>query len=290
MTVHTPPPDALLARVAMRVRAARTARHLPRRALAELSGVSPRYLAQLEAGEGNISIALLNRVATALEVPIDGLIAEASPMPDDVARVAQLYAAAPADVKGRVRALLAPQAGHSLRAQRICLVGLRGAGKSTLGAAAADALNIPFVELNKTIEARTEMPLSEVMALYGQDGFRALEAEVLDDMISAHDKAIIAVGGGIVGAPETYKNLLTRCHTIWITTSPAEHMARVRAQGDMRPMEGDPRAMDTLKALLAARTPFYERAEARVDTAGKPVNSSVNDLLAQIAKHNFLEP
>ncbi|MEM8578504.1 MAG: helix-turn-helix transcriptional regulator [Pseudomonadota bacterium] len=293
MTVHSAPPvqpDALLGRVAARVRAARSARSLPRRALAELSGVSPRYLAQLEAGEGNISIALLNRVAIALDVPIEALIGERAPLPADVARVAQLYAAAPAEVKGKVRALLAPQNVQALRAQRICLVGLRGAGKSTLGAAAAAALNIPFIELNKTIEARTEMPLSEVMALYGQDGFRDLEAELLDEVIESSERAILAVGGGIVGAPGTYKRLLERCHTVWITTSPAEHMARVRSQGDMRPMEGNPRAMDTLKALLEARTPMYERAQARVDTAGKPVNSSVNDLLAQIAKHRFLEP
>lgn len=280
---------ALLARVAERVRSARAARDLPRRALAEMSGVSPRYLAQLEAGEGNISIALLNRVADALGLPIDALIAERPPLPADVMRVAQLYNAAPSDVKGRVRALLAPQTPAALRAQRICLVGLRGAGKSTLGAAAAQALGLPFIELNKQVEARTGMPLSEVMALYGQDGFRDLEADLLEDVIAQNDRAIIAVGGGIVGTPSTYKRLLERCHTIWIRTSPAEHMARVRAQGDMRPMAGNPAAMEQLKALLEARSPMYERALVQVDTAGKPVNSSVNDVLAQIAKHRFLE-
>ncbi|MEL7098014.1 MAG: helix-turn-helix transcriptional regulator [Pseudomonadota bacterium] len=280
---------ALLARVAERVRVARAARALPRRALAELSGVSPRYLAQLEAGEGNISIALLNRVAGALGLPIEALIAERPPLPADAARVAQLFQVAPPEVKGRVRALLAPQTTNALRAQRICLIGLRGAGKSTLGAAAAQALNLPFIELNKQIEARTGMPLSEVMALYGPDGYRNLEAELLDEVIAENERIIMAVGGGIVGAPDTYARLLQRCHTIWIRTSPGEHMTRVRAQGDMRPMAGNPAAMDQLKALLQARSPMYERASAQVDTAGKPVNSSVNDLLAQIAKHRFLD-
>jgi len=288
----SPVPDtgALLTRVAERVRAARAATGLPRRALAELSGVSPRYLAQLEAGEGNISIALLNRVADALGLPIDALIAERPPLPADAMRVAQLFHAAPADVKGRVRALLAPQASSAQRAQRICLIGLRGAGKSTLGAAAAQALNLPFIELNKQIEARTAMPLSEVMALYGQDGFRDLESELLDEVIAEHDKAIMAVGGGIMSEAGTFARLLERCHTIWIRTSPGEHMTRVRAQGDMRPMAGNPAAMDQLKALLRARTPLYERATAQVDTAGKPVNSSVNDLLTVIAKNGFLDP
>ncbi|WP_415921906.1 helix-turn-helix transcriptional regulator [Tateyamaria sp. SN6-1] len=280
--------DDVIGRLAVRVRAARNALGLPRRALSERSGVSPRYLAQLEAGEGNISVLLLSRVAAALDVPIEDLVRADAPMDPDVARVAQLYQSAATHVQGRVRALLAPENPSALRAQRICLVGLRGAGKSTLGALAADKLKIPFIELNDLIEARAGMPTGEVIALYGQDGYRTMEAQCLNDVISEHDKLILAVSGGIVGDPTSYDQVLERFHTVWVRTSPAEHMARVRAQGDLRPMEGNPEAMDQLKTLLVTRGPEYERALAQVVTTSRPVQSSVNDLLAVIAKHRFL--
>ncbi|MEO0667232.1 MAG: helix-turn-helix transcriptional regulator [Pseudomonadota bacterium] len=264
----------IMERLATRVRAARSALGLSRRALSERSGVSPRYLAQIEAGEGNISVILLDRVASALDVRIEALVSATDPIDAEAARVMQLYQAA--------------QNPAILRAQRICLVGLRGAGKSTLGAQAAEKLKIPFIELNDLIEAQSGMPTSEVMALYGQDGYRAIEAQALDEVVASHNKLILAVSGGIVGAPATYAQVLERFHTIWIRTSPVEHMARVRAQGDLRPMEGNPAAMDQLKALLEARTPEYERAFAQVDTTTRPVQSSVNDLLAIIAKHRLL--
>ena len=264
----------IMERLATRVRAARAALGLSRRALSERSGVSPRYLAQIEAGEGNISVILLERVAAALDVRIEALVSATDPVDAEAARVMQLYQAA--------------QNPAILRAQRVCLVGLRGAGKSTLGAQAAEKLKIPFIELNDLIEAQSGMPTSEVMALYGQDGYRAIEAQALDEIVASHNKLILAVSGGIVGAPATYAQVLERFHTIWIRTSPAEHMARVRAQGDLRPMEGNPAAMDQLKALLEARTPEYERAFAQVDTTTRPVQSSVNDLLAIIAKHRLL--
>lgn len=282
-------PAPLIERLAQRVRAARTAQGLPRRLLSERSGVSPRYLAQLEAGEGNISVLLLSRVASALNLKIEDLLSDAGPMEDDVARVAALYHAAPAQVQGRVRALLAPEHPMAQRAQRVCLIGLRGAGKSTLGQAAAVKLKVPFVELNAEIERAVEMPLDEIMELYGQDGYRALEAEAVARVLETHDKLILAVAGGIVSAPATYAQVLERFHTVWIRTSAAEHMARVRAQGDLRPMEGNPAAMDQLKHFLTARTPQYQQALAQVNTASKPVQTSVNELLAIIAKHRFLE-
>ena len=278
----------VMVRLAGRVRAARAALGLPRRTLSERSGVSPRYLAQLEAGEGNISVVLLNRVAAALDMRIEDLVRADDPMDADVARVAQLYQGATSAVQGRVRALLAPQNPGALRAQRICLVGLRGAGKSTLGRLASDKLKIPFVELNDLIESRAGMPVGEVMALYGQDGYRAMEAEALNEVVASHDKLILAVAGGIVADQETYAQVLERFHTVWVRTSAAEHMARVRAQGDLRPMEGHPAAMEQLKTLLETRGPDYARALAQVDTTAKPVQSSVNDLLAVIAKNRFL--
>lgn len=279
----------LIDRLASRVRTARLAQGLPRRALSERSGVSPRYLAQLEAGEGNISVLLLHRVAMALNLDIEDLLAEQPALDADVARVAQLYCGAPAAVQGRVRALLAPQNPVSLRAQRICLVGLRGAGKSTLGALAAEKLKVPFVELNDEVEALAGMPLDEITALYGQHGYRAFEARAVAHVVEQHDKLILAVAGGIVGDDAAYTQVLDRFHTIWISTSAAEHMARVRAQGDLRPMDGNAAAMDQFKAFLTERTPLYERALAQVNTSNKPVQSSVNELLTIIASNQFLD-
>ncbi|MDG1471843.1 MAG: helix-turn-helix transcriptional regulator [Ascidiaceihabitans sp.] len=279
----------LIERLSERVRAARKAAGIPRRELSERSGVSPRYLAQLESGEGNISVLLLERVATSLGLKVEDFLSDFGPLSEDTQRVARLYQGSSAEMQGRVRGLLAPQNQTAMRAQRVCLVGLRGAGKSTLGRRAAQALRIPFVELKSEIENRVGMPVSEIMALYGQDGYRGFEAEAIEAVIQQHERVILSVGGGIVAETETFTDLLSRFHTIWIRTRPAEHMERVRAQGDLRPMEGNPQAMDQLKALLSAREPLYGRAQAQVDTSNRSEQSSVNDVLTTIAKHRFID-
>lgn len=279
----------LTARLAARIREARKARGLARRTLSELSGVSPRYLAQLEAGEGNISILLLQRVARALGLRIETLVAEGAPWDREVGRVAALYRQAAPDVQDRVRALLTPQNPGALRAGRVCLLGLRGAGKTTLGRMAGEALGIPFVELNKDIETETGMPLAEVMALYGIEGYRRLEADALERISLRHDRMILAVAGGIVAEPPTYARLLERFHTVWVRTTPAEHMQRVRAQGDLRPMQGNPGAMAQLKTLLEERAPLYARAEAQIDTSNRTARSSLNDLMTVISRNGFLD-
>ncbi|MFT6675732.1 MAG: XRE family aerobic/anaerobic benzoate catabolism transcriptional regulator [Sulfitobacter sp.] len=279
----------LIARLAARVAEARKLRGLSRRVLSEMSGVSPRYLAQLEAGEGNISVLLLQRVASALDLRIETLLAEVTPLDHDVERVSALFRQAPLEVQHQVRSLLAPQNPKLMRAGRICLIGLRGAGKSTLGRLAGAALGIPFVELNQDIEASADMPLAEVMAFYGEDGYRKMEAEALEKVSARHDRVILAVAGGIVAEPDTYARLLERFHTVWIKTSPAEHMQRVRGQGDLRPMQGNPAAMAHLKTLLESRIPLYQKAEAQVNTTNRAERSSANDLLAVIAKYRFLD-
>ena len=284
------PGAALIARMAERVAAARKKRGLPRRVLSDLSGVSPRYLAQLESGEGNISILLLSRVAAALDLKVEALLADEIPMDHDAQRFATLYRNAPAEVQHKVSALLAPRDPGLMRAGRISLIGLRGAGKSTLGRLAGEALKIPFVELNEDIENAVDMPLAEVMAFYGEDGYRRLEAEALDRISTVHDRVIMAVAGGIVAQKNTYDRLRERFHTVWIRTSPPEHMQRVRAQGDVRPMQGNPAAMAHLKELLTARSPLYDLAEAQVNTSNRTISSSLNDLLTTIARHNFLDP
>ena len=280
--------DALIARVGERVRQARERKGIPRRVLSETSGVSPRYLAQLEAGEGNISIALLQRVALALDARIEWFITEDDPWASDTHRVVELFRVARPDVRARVLDALTPGKPDAPRAGRVCLIGLRGAGKSTLGAMAGKALGVPFVELNRVIEETSGMPVEELMALYGQEGYRSLEAQAVDRVIATHDSVVLAVAGGIVAEPDTYRNLLGHFHTIWLRTSPDEHMTRVRAQGDERPMAGNPEAMAQLRSILTSRETLYARAEAQLDTSGKTVEASLAELLALIEARGFL--
>ncbi len=276
--------SALQAQVGDRVRAARKTRAMSRRVLSEVSGVSPRYLAQLEAGEGNISIGLLLRVADALGVSMEALVAQADLTPE-ARRMGQAFAAADTGTQARVRDMLA---GAMTKAGRVCLIGLRGAGKSTLGAAAATALNVPFIELNRAIEASVGMPIAEIMALYGPDGYRQLEADALDRIVAMQERAIIAVAGGIVGEDDTFERLLQRFHTVWLKATPEDHMARVQAQGDTRPMDGNPQAMAQLRLILQTREAEYGRADAVLNTSGAGVDVTVNALLSLIEKHRYL--
>ncbi|KPP85992.1 MAG: XRE family transcriptional regulator, aerobic/anaerobic benzoate catabolism transcriptional regulato [Rhodobacteraceae bacterium HLUCCO07] len=280
--------DALLRRVGERVRRARERKGIPRRVLSERSGVSPRYLAQLEAGAGNISIGLLQRVATALDHRIEWLVGEEDPWTSDALRVARLFRVANSDVQQAVLEKLNTTESMTSRAQRVCLIGLRGAGKSTLGRLGGEALGVPFVELNRDIEDHSGMPIDEVMAFYGQDGYRNLEAQAVRRVIEKHDTLILAVAGGIVAEPETFELLLNHFYTIWIRTSPEEHMSRVREQGDERPMAGNAEAMEQLEAILSSREPLYEKAMAQIETSGRTVEQSVSDLVTVIEHHGFL--
>ncbi len=280
---------ALIQRVGDRVRRARERKGIPRRVLSEMSGVSPRYLAQLEAGEGNISIGLLQRVAVALDHRIEWLVGEEDPWTSEPLRVSELFRGSSSDVQRKVVDILSPASAESRRAHRLCLVGLRGAGKSTLGGLVADRLDIPFVELNTEIEEQAGMPEDEVMALYGQEGYRKLEAQAISRVIATHDAMVLAVAGGIVAEPATYNRLLTHFHTIWLKTTPDEHMARVRAQGDERPMAGNPEAMEQLRSILTSREALYSKAEAQLDTSGKTLDGSLDQLLGMIEDRGFLD-
>lgn len=281
--------SALILRVGERVRKTRERRGIPRRVLSDASGVSPRYLAQIEAGEGNISIGLLQRVAIALDHRIEWLVGEEDPWTSDALRVADLFRQSTGEVQRAVLDLLNPEPESRQRANRICLVGLRGAGKSTLGARAGAALDMPFVELNREIEDHSGMPVDEVIALYGQEGYRKLEAQALDRVIATHEAVIMAVAGGIVSEPETYATLLDNFHTIWLKASPEEHMGRVRAQGDERPMAGNPEAMEQLKSILRSRESLYKKAELHLDTSGRSEEETLGALIDAIAEHGFLD-
>ncbi|PLX39632.1 MAG: transcriptional regulator [Hyphomicrobiales bacterium] len=280
--------DQLVKSVGERVRKARELKGLPRRVISEISGVSPRYLAQLEAGQGNISIGLLKKVALALDHRIEWFVGEEDPWTSEALHVADLFRVAPASVRQKVLDILNPVPAEKRRAHRIGLIGLRGAGKSTLGAMAGQALGVPFVELNREIEANSGMPVNELLALYGQEGYRRLEAEAIDRVIATHDTAILALAGGIVSEPDTYKRLLDHFHTIWLRASPEEHMSRVLAQGDTRPMAGNPEAMEQLKSILRSRESLYERALAQLDTSGKPLKTSLDELIELICDRGYL--
>ena len=280
--------DALQERVGQRVRNARETKGIPRRILSETSGVSQRYLAQLESGSGNISIALLYRVAEALDLSLESLVSDTEPTLKSEPNIGELYENASEDIQAKVMQLLSPPHVQKARAKRVCLIGLRGAGKTTLGQKVSHRLDIPFVELNTVIEELGGMAISEVMELYGQEGYRRLEAQALQHIIDTRESLILAVAGGIVAEPETYTTLLNHFHTVWVRTTPEEHMTRVRAQGDTRPMAGNPEAMEQLKRILSAREGEYARAAAQLDTSDQRPGVSTDQLITLIRENGFI--
>lgn len=268
---------AFLSALGKRVREGRERRGLSRKALSLEARVSERYLAQLEAGEGNVSIVLLRRVASALGMTLPDLVGDAAPEQRLIRRF--LEELPPHRLEDAlVRLMREFGRNDASRRTRIALVGLRGAGKTTLGAALARELHWPFVELDREIEREAAVSLSELFMLYGQAGYRRIERRCLERVLDSHDRVVLAVGGGIVSEPETFHLLLDRCFTVWVRAAPEEHMGRVVAQGDFRPMEGSAEAMDDLKRILAAREPLYRKADAVVDTSGADPAHSLREL------------
>ena len=253
-----------------RVRDLRERRGMSRKVLARASQVSERYLAQLETGNGNISVMLLRRVAAALGVPGgEGGVPAAH---DSVERrlIRRFLERLPLHRLEEVIFRLMRDFGHeeASRRKRIALIGLRGAGKSTLGAMLAGELELPLIELNREVARETGLPVSEVIALYGLPAYRRIERRVLERVTREHERAVIVAGGGIVADDEAFNLLLSNCYTIWLRALPEEHMARVLAQGDLRPMAGNDEAMEDLKRILAAREAMYGKADAVIDTSG----------------------
>ena len=269
---------ALLRSLGTRLRQMRKLKGFSRRSLSERSGVSPRYLAKIEAGDGNISIGLLIKLAAALEQPIEHFLMADAMFHTDLPHVSQLYARADASVRARVLQVLDPERMGLQKAQRLCLVGLRGAGKSTLGARVAKVFGAPFIELNREIEKNAGMVLGEIIALYGQEGYRQLEADTLTSIIEGHKRAIVAVAGGIVSEEGSFYHVLSRFHTVWLKASASEHMERVRAQGDVRPMQDNPQAMIQLRQILRSREALYTQSDHVLDTSGKSVEQSQMEL------------
>ena len=269
-----------LGKLGERVRESRMRRGLSRKALAHDSGVSERYLAEIEAGRGNISILLLRQVGKTMGLPLTELLRENDDQPVELALIHEFLLRLPKQRLARVRAqLMREYGGHpEERSGRIALLGLRGAGKSTLGEALATELKLPFIELDREIERDAGTSLSEIFLMYGQPGYRRYEYRCLERILESRSRCVIATGGSIVSEPATYDLLLSSCFTVWLKAEPAEHMARVVAQGDMRPMAGNTQAMDDLKRILHSRAVLYGQADAVVDTAGRSAKQSLKDL------------
>jgi XRE family aerobic/anaerobic benzoate catabolism transcriptional regulator len=284
--VPVPPPDDFLQRLGERVRTMRSRRGMSRKALAKHSEVSERYLAQLEGGTGNCSIVLLRRIATAMSVRLAELVGEHPEPAIENPLVTQLLERlSPAQVAEARELLLSRFGGPTsdMRRGRIALIGLRGGGKSTLGPLLGKALSVPFVELDRVIEQQSGMARTELFEMFGQATFRRMERAALDRILREHPAFVLATGGSLVAEPGTFELLLTSCLTVWVRTRPEQHMSRVIAQGDLRPMAGNTRSMDDLVQILTSREPLYAKADITLDTTDRTPEQSVADLLHALA-------
>jgi XRE family aerobic/anaerobic benzoate catabolism transcriptional regulator len=285
MTQDSDPEIAFLEQLGQRVRNMRALRGMSRKVLAKVSGISERYIAQLESGRGNVSIVLLRRVSNAMGAHLEDLIPATEPVPDWAVIRDLLRKASPNQI-AQAKDILAGQGNSVQRGMSfagIALIGLRGAGKSTLGKMLARKIGWSFVELNKEIEAQNGLSVAEIIALYGQDGFRRMEQTALGQLLARKELTVLATGGGIVSEPLTFDLILSSFYTIWLKAEPEEHMARVRRQGDLRPMADDRSAMAELRTILKSREPLYARASAVVDTAGLTVDAAAARLIEAVA-------
>jgi len=277
------PPEAhkhpFLVALGERVRALRSRRGMTRKALALATDVSERHLANLEYGVGNASILILLQVAQALQCSLAELVGDVTTRSPEWLMIRELLEQRDEATLHRVRIAVgellgtggAHGQGASTRSSRVALVGLRGAGKSTLGRMLAEDLNFPFVELSREIEKFAGCSINEIQALYGQNAYRRYERRALEEAIQIYPEAVIATPGGIVSDAATFNLLLAHCTTVWLQAAAEDHMKRVLDQGDTRPMAASREAMEDLKSILAGRAAFYSKAELRVDTSAQPL-------------------
>ena len=268
--------------VGSRIKKIRKEKKITRKLLSEQSGVSERYLALLESGKGNVSIALLRQVAQSLDVEPEILVSNSAPINGESRLLLGLLAGLTSNDRLRFKDQLLRELRNSPanRSYRIALIGLRGAGKTTVGERLSIILNIPFVEIDREIEKLVDAPLSEIFITYGQEGYRNLEKTCLENVLSNGDNCIISTGGSIVQEQSAYDLLLSTCYTVWLKASPKEHMDRVVAQGDLRPIAGNSKAMEQLKEILIKRQSSYEKADITVATDGKDPHIIASQILA----------
>ncbi len=256
-----------------RVRALRARRGLTRKAVALSADISERYLANLEYGIGNASILVLQQVATALQCPLAEILGDVTTSTPEWLLIRELLDGRDEGTLRRLRAAIGEMLGtggaNATHSPRVALIGLRGAGKSTLGQMLAEDLGFPFVELSREIEKFAGCTISEIQALYGMNAYRRYERRALEEAIQIYPEAVLAIPGGLVSDPATFNLLLAHCTTVWLYADPEDHMKRVTAQGDLRPMSSSAEAMEDLKRILAGRAAFYSKAEFKLDTSAQ---------------------
>ncbi|HLK06230.1 MAG TPA: helix-turn-helix transcriptional regulator [Candidatus Acidoferrum sp.] len=268
-----------------RVRAERSRKEVTRKELARAGAVSERFLAQLETGHGNISIIRLRRIAHALGLGVEQLAQERNGAVPEMAELVSLLEKLKPEERRQAQAILAQRFGarnEEERRGRIALVGMRGAGKSTLGPMLAERIGAPFIELDRRIEQESGVKLSAIFDLYGPAGFHRLERDALERVLESQERFVLATGGSIVNVPETFSRLRSACFTVWLKAKPEDHMQRVIAQGDKRPMAGSQWAMADLRKILAGREPMYEQADAKLNTSGKTLKQVATELAALV--------
>jgi XRE family aerobic/anaerobic benzoate catabolism transcriptional regulator len=276
-----PSPDDFLQRLGERVRTMRSRRGMSRKALAKHSEVSERYLAQLEGGTGNCSIVLLRRIAAAMSMRLADLVGERPEPAIETQLLLQLLDRLSSPQVAEAREMLLSRFGgvtSGMRHRRIALIGLRGGGKSTLGRLLGQALGSPFIELDRMIEQQSGMALRELFEMFGQATFRRMERSALEAILREHPSFVLATGGSLVAEPSTFELLLTSCVTVWVRARPEEHMNRVIAQGDLRPMAGNARSMDDLVQILRSREPLYAKADIILETSDRSPEQVASEL------------
>lgn len=279
-----------LAALGERVRALRSRKGMTRKSLSQHAQVSERHLANLEYGVGNPSVLVLLQVSEALGCSLAELLGDVTTSSPEWLLLRELLEGRDEQALHQVRVAVgemfgtggAHGKGASGRSSRVALIGLRGAGKSTLGQMLAEDLGFAFLELSREIEQFAGCSVGEIQALYGQNAYRRYERRALEEAIQIHEDAVIAIPGGLVSDPATFNLLLAHCTTVWLFADPEDHLKRVVAQGDTRPMAASREALQELKAILAGRAPFYSKAEIKVDTSAQPLDETFAVLRQQV--------
>ena len=278
--------DPFLIALGERTRALRSRRGLTRKGLAKAADVSERHLANVEMGVGNASIQFLRQVTQALNCTLAELVGDETASSPEWLMIREILRGRSepelAQARSSLAAMFGAPASQAARRQRVALIGLRGAGKSTLGRMLADHWVVPFVELNRQIEAAAGCSLAEIHSLYGPQAYRRYEKRALEDAIQRFPRGVIATPGGIVSEPATFNLLLAHCYTVWVRATPEEHMNRVLAQGDTRPMNGNAEAMGDLRRILDSRAAFYAKADEVYDTSDKTMDDAFAGLRDQL--------
>ena len=280
---EAPSKNLVLQALGERVRRLRARRGLTRRSLATSADVSERHLANLEYGTGNVSIMVLHQIAMALQCSMAELLGDVTTSSAEWLLIRELLEGRAENELRQVRLAAgeilgtAPSGDHH-RHSRVALIGLRGAGKSTLGRMLADDRGVPFIELNKEIEALAGCSVREIYDLYGVSGYRRYERRALEETVQIYTDVVIATPGGIVSDSATFNELLSHCTTVWLQAAPEEHMSRVIAQGDTRPMAANPEAMEDLRRILEGRREFYSKADHVLNTSGDVLEHSLSKL------------